>query len=196
VALGFAMQNIAQNFVSGVILLVERSIKPGDILRVEGRLVKVMRMGIRATVSRTLDDEEIIIPNSVLVQNSVTNYTLKDRLYRLRALVGVVYWSDMALVRETLERVAKEIPWREKGPEPRILLRQFGDSSVDFEVSVWISDPWRVQLRLSELHEAIWWALKEAGITIAFPQVDVHLDPPVMRSLEGLARSPSLDGLS
>ena len=193
VALGFAMQNITQNFASGVILLVERSIKPGDILKVEGKLVKVIRMGIRATVSRTLDDEEIIIPNAVLVQNSVTNYTLKDKLYRLRAMVGVVYWSDMALVRETLEKVARQIPWRVENLDPRILLRQFGSSSVDYEVSVWIDDPWRLQLRLSELHEAIWWALKEAGITIAFPQVDVHLDPPVMRSLEGLALSRDSD---
>ncbi|HUV14250.1 MAG TPA: mechanosensitive ion channel domain-containing protein [Acidobacteriota bacterium] len=196
VALGFAMQNITQNFVSGVILLIERSIKPGDILKVEGRLVRVIRMGIRSTVSRSLDDEEIIIPNSMLVQNSVTNYTFKDRLYRLRALVGVVYWSDMALVRETLEKVAGEISWRVKSHEPRILLRQFGSSSVDFDVSVWIDDPWRAQQRLSELYEAIWWALKEAEITIAFPQVDVHLDSPVMRSLADLALPRKPDALS
>lgn len=184
VALGFAMQNITQNFVSGVILLVERSIKPGDVLRVEGRLVKVTRMGIRATVSKTLDDEEIIIPNSVLVQNSVTNYTLKDRLYRLRATVGVVYWSDMAKVRESLEKTAADIPWRVKSQDPRVLLRQFGNSSVDFEVSVWTNEPWLSQRRLSELHEAIWWALKEAEITIAFPQLDVHFDVPVTQSFQ------------
>jgi small-conductance mechanosensitive channel len=186
VALGFAMQNITQNFVSGVILLVERSIKPGDILRVEGKLVKVGRMGIRATVSKTLDEEEIIIPNSVLVQNTVTNYTLKDRLYRLRTTVGVVYWSDMAKVREALENATAEIPWRFQGIDPRILFRQFGSSSVDFEVSVWIDNPWLAQWRLSGLNEAIWWALKEAGITIAFPQVDVHLDTPVTKSFEEL----------
>jgi small-conductance mechanosensitive channel len=186
VALGFAMQNITQNFVSGVILLVERSIKPGDVLRVEGRLVKVARMGIRATVSKTLDDEEIIIPNSVLVQNSVTNYTLKDRLYRLRATVGVVYWSDMAKVRESLEKTAADIPWRVKSQDPRVLLRQFGNSSVDFEVSVWTDEPWLSQRRLSELHEAIWWALKEAEITIAFPQLDVHFDTPVTDSFQEL----------
>jgi small-conductance mechanosensitive channel len=186
VALGFAMQNITQNFVSGVILLVERSIKPGDILRVEGRLVKVIRMGIRATVSRTLDDEEIILPNSVLVQNSVTNFTLKDRLYRLRATVGVVYWSDMAKVREALEKVAGDIAWRVQSMDPRIQLRQFGNSSVDFEVSVWIDEPWRCQQRLSELNEAIWFALKEAEITIAFPQIDVHFDGAVNQSFEEL----------
>ena len=195
VALGFAMQNIVQNFVSGVILLVERSIKPGDILKVEGARVKVVRMGIRATVVRTLADEDMILPNSVLVQNSVTNYTFRDRHYRLSAMVGVVYSSDMALVRKTLEKVAAEIPWRVNSFEPRILLRQFGSSSVDFAVSVWIDDPWRAGQRLSDLQEAIWWALKEVGITIAFPQVDVHFDQPVMSSLEDFVGSSKPDAV-
>ncbi len=188
VALGFAMQNIAQNFVSGVILLIERSIKPGDILEVEGKVVRVSRMGIRSTVSRTLNDEEIIIPNSTLVQNSVKNYTMQDSIYRLRATVGVTYSSDLALVRKTLEGIAHDLPWRLKSREPRILLRQFGSSSVDYEVSVWIDHPWRAFWRLSELNEKIWWAFKELHITIAFPQVDVHFDPPVSDGLAGLSR--------
>jgi small-conductance mechanosensitive channel len=191
VALGFAMQNIAQNFVSGVILLVERSIKPGDILEVEGKIVRVSRMGIRSTVSRTLNDEEIIIPNSTLVQNSVTNYTMQDSIYRLRAAVGVSYSSDLALVRKTLEEVARDLPWRLKSREPRILLRQFGNSSVDYELSVWIDQPWRAFWRLSDLNEAIWWAFKEKNITIAFPQLDLHLDPPVTDSLMRLPRIES-----
>jgi small-conductance mechanosensitive channel len=143
VGLGFAMQNISQNFVSGVILLIERTIKPGDILQLEAELVRVTRMGIRATVSRTLDDEEIIIPNSVLVQNSVKNYTLQDSLFRLRTLVGVIYDSNMALVRETLEGITREIPWRVQTVQPRSLMKQFGNSSVDFDVSLWIDDPWK-----------------------------------------------------
>ena len=98
IGLGFAMQNIAQNFVSGVILLIEQSIKPGDVMEVEGRFVRVREMGIRATIARTLDDEEIIIPNATIVQSTVKNYTLQDSIYRLRATVGVVYDSDRALV--------------------------------------------------------------------------------------------------
>ena len=187
VALGFAMQNITQNFVSGVILLVERTIKPGDVLEVEGELVRVSRMGIRSTAARTLDDESVILPNSVLVQNSVKNLTLRDRYYRLRAVVGVTYSSDMALVRKTLEQAVASLNWRVTNMEPRIILQQFGTSSVDWEVSVWIDHPWRRQVRLGELNEAIWWALKDAGITIAFPQVDVHFDPPVTDSMTRLA---------
>ena len=120
VAFGFAMQNIAQNFVSGVILLVERSIKPGDVLELEGRVVRVVEMGIRATVVRGLDDEEMIVPNAMLVQNTVKNYTLRDQLHRLRALVGVTYSSDMKLVHETLEETARAIEWRVQGRAPRI----------------------------------------------------------------------------
>lgn len=183
IGLGFAMQNIMQNFVSGVILLTERSIKPGDVLQVEGRFVKVQRMGIRATIARTLDEEEIIVPNAAIVQSTVTNYTLRDSIYRLRCGVGVVYGSDMALVRRTLERVAEGVAWRLQDRDPVVLLTGFGSSSVDYEVSVWMDDPWRVRRARSELNEAIWWALKEEGVTIAFPQLDVHFDPPVTEAL-------------
>jgi small-conductance mechanosensitive channel len=186
IGLGFAMQNIMQNFVSGLILLMERTIKPGDVLQVEGQFVKVQRMGIRSTIARTLDEEEIIVPNSTIVQSTVTNYTLRDSLYRLRTTVGVIYGSDMTLVRRTLERVAEDIPWRTKALDPVVLLVQFGGSSVDFEVSVWMDDPWRVRRARSELNEAVWWGLKEAGITIAFPQLDVHFDRPVLEAIKAV----------
>jgi len=188
IGLGFAMQNIAQNFVSGMILLLERSIKPGDVLEVEGRMVKVSRMGIRATEARTLDDEEIIVPNAQIVQSTVTNYTLRDSAYRLRCAVGVSYDSDMAEVRRALESMATGLDWRLDHKAPVVYLTAFGNSSVDWEVSVWIDDPWAVNRRRSQLFEAIWWELKRAGITIAYPQVDVHLDPPVTRALGGIAR--------
>ena len=183
VAIGFAMQNISQNFVSGVILLLERAIKPGDVLQVEGRLVRVRDMGIRATIARTLDEEDIIIPNSYLVASTVTNYTFKDSIYRLRTIVGVVYSSDLALVRRVLEKTADELEWRSQQHPPRIQLKEFADSSVNFEVSVWIDDPWSMQRRRDRLNDAVWWALKEAGVVIAFPQLDVHFDPPVVEAL-------------
>ena len=94
VAIGFAMQNILQNFVSGIILLVERTIKPGDVLEVDGRIVRVEHMSIRATIARTLDDEDIIIPNTSLVQATVKNLTLRDMSFRIRIPVGVSYGSD------------------------------------------------------------------------------------------------------
>jgi small-conductance mechanosensitive channel len=183
IGLGFAMQNIAQNFVSGVILLLEQSIKPGDVMEVEGRFVRVREMGIRATIARTLDDEEIIIPNATIVQSTVKNYTLKDSIYRLRATVGVVYGSDMALVKQTLQRVAVSMSWRNQTKEPLVFLNEFGDSAVVFEVSVWIDDPWVLRRARSDLNEAIWWAFKEKGIVIAFPQLDVHLDREALEAI-------------
>jgi len=183
VGLGFAMQNIAQNFVSGVILLTERAIRPGDILEVEGTVVRVLRMGIRATIVKTRDGEDLIVPNSAIVQSSVKNYTLEDSVFRARATVGVVYGSDMAKVREVLERVALDLKWRLPDPAPQVLMLEFGDSSVNFEVAVWSDDPWKARLAVSDMNEAIWSAFKEHGITIAYPQLDVHFDPPVEKGL-------------
>jgi len=190
VAIGFAMQNVVQNFVAGVILLLERAIKPGDILEVEGQMVRVVQMGIRTTIARTLDDEDLVIPNGTLAQSSVKNYTLRDAHYRVRVQVGVSYGSDMTRVREVLTTTAAAIGWRLPEPEPRILLVQFGSSSVDWEVSVWTEDPWRVRTLRSELHLAIWDALAAAGITIAFPQLDLHVDPELRDALAGAPVTP------
>jgi potassium efflux system protein len=186
VAVGFAMQNITQNFLSGVILLGERAIKPGDIIEVDDVIVRVKEVGIRTTLVRTREEEEVIIPNSTLVQSSVKNFTLNDSLYRVRVQVGVVYSSDMGLVMETLKKAAEGVEGRNTDMEPVILMVGFGDSSVNFDVSIWINHPWDSPANRSELHQAIWWGLKDAGITIAFPQLDVHFDPPVVESLGGM----------
>lgn len=179
VGIGFGLQNIAQNFVSGVILLVERTIKPGDIIEVDSRVVKVQKMGIRATLVRTLDEEDLIVPNSSLVQATVKNFTLYDSLYRVRVKVGVSYSSDLANVKSTLEAVATAIPWRAADHPARVVISDFAPSSVDFEVSVWMREPWRNQQARAELREAIWWAFKKSSIVLAFPQIDVHFDPGV-----------------
>lgn len=189
VGLGFALQNITQNFVSGVILLLERSIKPDDVLEVEGRFVRVRRMGIRTTVARTLDEEEIIVPNSTIVQSTVKNYTLGDNIYRLRTDVGVSYASDMKLVKQVLEETAHAATVRVAEREPLVILRDFADSAVVWEVSIWVDQPWRARRLKGALLEQIWFAFKENGITIAFPQVDVHFDPDLTRSLEAVSKA-------
>lgn len=185
VAIGFAMQTISQNFVAGVILLFERSIKPGDILEVEGQIMSVRELGIRATIARGLNEEDLIIPNSLLVQATVKNYTLRDALYRIDAPVGVAYGSDMREVRDVLETMVEGIEWRSHQQEPVVFMKEFGSSAVNFQVSVFTENPWNLRKQRSELNEAIWWALKDAGITIAFPQLDLHLDPQISRALVG-----------
>ena len=174
VGLGFAMQSIAQNFVSGVILLLERAIKAGDVVEVDGRFVRIVEMGIRSTIARTRDEEELIIPNHTLAQSSVKNFTYRDSLYRLRVPVGVAYSSDMAKVVEVLETVGREMKWRVTNKEPLVLWRDFGDSSMIFELSVWMQDPWTARLAESDIRRSIWNGLQAAGIVIAFPQMDVH----------------------
>jgi potassium efflux system protein len=187
VGFGFAMQNITQNFVSGVILLFERTIKPGDVIEVGGQIVKVHQMSIRATIVRTLDEEDVIVPNSSLVQSNVKNFTLEDNIYRVRVLVGVSYASDVPKVRLVLEACARNMDYREAGFEPRVLLLNFGPSALEFETSVWMRDPWNHRIAASKLREAIWVAFKEQQITIACPQVDVHIDAPVAESLRLLS---------
>jgi small-conductance mechanosensitive channel len=175
VGVGFALQNILQNFVSGVILLAERSITEQDVLLVDGEMILVERIGARATVARTRDDLQRIIPNSTLVQSTVVNYTLSDTTYRVRATVGVAYDSDMERVEAALERAARSVPEREQARDPAILLLEFGDSSVVWEASIWADDPWQARVTRSSLNKAIWQAFQEDGVTIAFPQLDVHV---------------------
>jgi len=186
IAIGFAMQNIVQNFVSGVILMVERSIAPGDILEIENTVVRVIDMGIRTTIVRTLREEELIMPNSIIAQSTVKNFTLNDNEYRLGITVGVSYGSDMKKVMEVLEETAQSMPWRLPEPEPRILLLDFGDSAVIFGVYINVEDPWQQRVYMSDLRKAIWFAFKDADIIIAYNQVDIHFDPPVAEAFEGL----------
>jgi len=174
VGVGFALQNILQNFVSGVILLAERTIKETDILEVNGQTIRVERIGTRATVARTRNDEQMIIPNAELVQSIVTNYTLEDSFYRVAAEVGVSYSSDMRLVREVLTAAATGVEGRVMDRDPIVVMREFGDSAVVWVISIWADDPWVAPLLRSDLNEAVWFALKDANITIAFPQMDVH----------------------
>ncbi len=178
VGVGIAMQGVTQNFVAGVSLLLERTIKPDDILMVDGRVVRITALGVRAAVARTRDEEDLIIPNSLLAQQIVTNYTLHDSLYRLRTTVGVAYESDVDLVFQVLHNVGVQSPDRDETHDPRVLLTGFGDSSINFDLSIWIPDSWTAPPARSRLNHAIWRAFKDNAITIAFPQMDVHLDRP------------------
>lgn len=189
VGIGFALQSIAQNFVAGVILLVERTIRPGDILEVEGKMVKVVLVGIRASIVETRDGEAVIIPNSVLIQTTIKNFTLRDPAVRVRVEVGVTYGSDMRLVKSTLTEVATELNerWGVPDRQPLVVMKGFGDNAVMWEIGVWTDQPFEWRPAVSEISEAIWWAFQAHDITIAFPQVDLHLDPEVNDSIRQLA---------
>ncbi len=172
VGVGFAMQNIVENFVSGIIVLIERSIKPGDVLLLDGTLCRVENMNMRNTIVRTRDDEMRVVPNSLLAQSTVTNITLNRPTYRIRTKVGLHYDSDMERVRQVLSACTESLP---SVLSPRVNLVEFGSSSVDWEVSIWTDDPWRREILKSNLNEAIWFALKKAELTIAYPQMDLNV---------------------
>ncbi len=176
VAIAFAMKTLAENLVSGLILRLERDIERGDVLRTaSGEIVKVEKIGPRATIVRTKAEADQIVPNSQLVQNAIINYTYRDSLHRLETKVGVSYESDLKKVRATLKAVCEGLDWKSARKQPMVLLLDFGDSAVIFRVLVWIEDPWISGRLQSELNEAIWWALKDAGIIIALPQLNVHI---------------------
>jgi small-conductance mechanosensitive channel len=175
VGIGFGLQNIAQNFVSGLILLLERPVKKGDFVQVGEVRGTVRDIRARATVVTTLDNVDIIVPNGQFITEAVTNETFGDRRVRVKVKVGVAYGSDTDRVRRTLLEVAEAHPGVLADPPPRVLFREFGDSSLDFQLLVWLADPRDENPAASELRFAIDRAFREAGIEIPFPQRDLHL---------------------
>ncbi len=175
VGIGFGLQAIVNNFASGLILLFERPIKVGDMIQVGTEMGEVKKLGLRATVVRTFDNADIVIPNSDLITAQVTNWTLADRHIRVKVPVGVAYGSDVAGVQEILLTCAEENPIVLNHPKPRALFLAFGASSLDFELRVWISDFSDRRQVLSELNQDIESEFSSAGIEIPFPQADLHL---------------------
>jgi small-conductance mechanosensitive channel len=175
VGIGFGLQNIAQNFVSGVILLLERPVKKGDFVHVGEVRGTVRDIRARATVVTTLDNVDIIVPNGQFIAEPVTNATLDDRRVRVRIAVGVAYGSETERVRDILREVASANPAVLAHPEPQVLFQDFGESSLDFVLLAWLGDPREESPVASELRFAIDRAFRAAGIEIPFPQRDLHL---------------------
>ncbi|HHD56701.1 MAG TPA: mechanosensitive ion channel family protein, partial [Desulfobulbaceae bacterium] len=192
VGIGFGLQAIVNNFASGLILLFERPIKVGDMIQVGNDMGEVKKLGLRATVVRTFDNADIVIPNSDLITGQVTNWTLADRHIRVKVPVGVAYGTDIAKVLEILQGCAENNPMVLNQPKARALFLAFGDSSLDFELRVWIAEFTDRRLVLSELNQDIESEFSSAGIEIPFPQTDVHfrsLDDEVLEKIE-----PTLSG--
>jgi small-conductance mechanosensitive channel len=175
IGIGFGLQNIAQNFVSGLILLLERPVKKGDFVVVGDTRGTVRSIHARATVITTLDNVDILVPNGEFITESVINQTYRDRQLRLQIAVGVAYGSDTELVRQTLLGVAHDSPAVIRKNDSAVLFEDFGDSSLDFMLMVWIENPQAQRRVASDLRYAIDRAFREAGIEIPFPQRDLHL---------------------
>ena len=175
VGIGFGLQEIMGNFISGILLFFEGALKPGDVVEVDGEITLVKRVSIRATTVQTFNHIEKIVPNQKFLTSSVITYTGSDRISRYLIPVGVSYKSDPEAVIEILLKVAKEHPKVLGNPKPMVFLIGFGDSSIDFELAVWLNNPIIWKLVTSELNRAIWQAFAEHNIEIPFPQRDLHI---------------------
>jgi small-conductance mechanosensitive channel len=186
VGIGFGLQNIVNNFVSGLILLFERPIQVGDAVEVGPLSGEVRRIGIRSSTIRTWEGSELIVPNGALIADTVTNWTLSDRMRRIEIPIGVAYGTDPRRVLQILGEVANAHPDIIPHPAVVVLFTGFGDSSLDFVVRGWTADFERWVNVRSELMVAIAEALQKAEIEIPFPQRDLHvrsIDAAVARSL-------------
>ncbi len=181
-AIGFGFQKTFGNLISGIILLMDRSIKPGDVIVVGDSFGWVEKIGMRAVSVVTRDGKEHLIPNENLMTQEVENWSFSDKNVRVRIPVGVSYASDMVQVQDLLLQAARESPRVLDVPAPNVWMAGYGESSVKFEVLVWINDPeGGVGNVKSDVLNRLWWLFKEAGVELPFPQRDLNLKhwPPL-----------------
>ena len=183
VGVGFGLQNIASNFISGLVILAERPITIGDRVEVAGVVGQVQQIHARSTVIVTNDNIAMIVPNSKFIDSPVTNWTYGDPRVRFRVPIGVAYGSDVKKVSEALIAAGRSNAHVLEDPAPSVFLKQFGESSIDFELVVWSAEMSHRPSRFkSDLNFAIEEKLREAGIEIPFPQRDLHIRSGVLRT--------------
>jgi small-conductance mechanosensitive channel len=175
VGIGIGLQDIVANFVSGLVLLFEQSLKPGDMVELDGRISKVEKISLRATTVRTFTNEELIIPNASFTTNQVKNLTKSDRLIRLVLPFGVSYKSDPEMIRRLAVETCQRHSLVLANPPPKLLFRGYGESSIDFELMVGIDRPELTMAIKSDLYYMLWKTFAKNDITIPFPQRDLNL---------------------
>ena len=186
VGVGFGLQNIASNFISGLVILAERPITIGDRVEVAGIVGRVEQIRARSTVIVTSDNIAMIVPNSKFIDSPVTNWHYGDPRVRFRLPVGVAYGSDLNKVREALVAAAREHSATLSDPEPAAYLEKFGDSTIDFELIAWSQEmSYRPRRFRSDLNYLIYKHLTAAGIEIPYPQRDLHIRDGVIK-VQGL----------
>ncbi len=175
VGIGFGLQNVVNNFVSGLILLIERPIKVGDWIVIGTHEGYVRQINVRATEIQTFQRASVIIPNAELLSSALVNWTHKDTQARVEVQVGVAYGSDTAKVQDLLLDCAKSHPKVSRWPQPYVLFQDFGDSSLDFEVRFFIAQADQTRLIASDVRFAVDAAFRQHEVEIPFPQRDVHV---------------------
>ncbi len=179
-AIGFGLQKTFGNLISGIILLMDRSIKPGDVIAVgdgaQRTVGQVNRIGIRAVSVTTRDQIEYLIPNELLMTSQVENWSFSTRDVRLRIPVGIAYGSDIELAEKLMLQAAMETERVHKRPLPTVWLSAFGESAIQFEIQLWIDDPEAgVGNIRSDVLKRIWALFRDNGVRLPFPQRDIHV---------------------
>ncbi len=175
IGIGFGLQDIVNNFVSGLILLFERPVKVGDAVIIDGQWGAIIKIGMRSTVVETWDRSELIVPNSHMISEKVLNWTLSSNVSRVTVKVGVKYGTDLEKVIKILNKVGDGHPAVVEDPPPSAIFTEFGDSSINFELRVWVDDIKNRLTLISDLGVAINKEFRKAGVEIPFPQRDLHL---------------------
>ena len=185
VGVGFGLQNIINNFVSGIIILAERPISIGDRIDVAGVAGRVTKIQLRSTTVVTNDNITMIVPNADFISNTVTNWSHGDPKVRIRVPIGVAYGSDLKLLQRLLLEAAEEHPKALRDPSPVVLFTEFGDSSLNFELGVWTQEMTATPIHFtSQMNFIIEQKLRENDIEIPFPQRDLHVRSGLPESQE------------
>ena len=185
VGVGFGLQNIINNFVSGIIILAERPISIGDRIEVAGVAGRVTKIQLRSTTVVTNDNITMIVPNADFISNTVTNWSHGDPKVRIRVPIGVAYGSDLKLLQRLLLEAAEEHPKALRDPSPVVLFTEFGDSSLNFELGVWTQEMTATPIHFtSQMNFIIEQKLRENDIEIPFPQRDLHVRSGLPESQE------------
>lgn len=179
-AIGFGLQKTFGNLISGIIMLMDRSIKPGDVIAVgsgaDKTVGQVNRIGIRAVSVTTRDQIEYLIPNELLMTSTVENWSFSTRDVRLKVPVGIAYGSDIALAERLMLQAAHETDRVHLDPAPTVWLHAFGDSAIEFEIQLWIDDPEAgVGNVRSDVLKRIWELFNQHGVHLPYPQRDLHI---------------------
>ena len=176
VGLGFGLQKVVSNFVSGVILLMDRSIKPGDVVEISGTYGRINKLAGRYTSVISRDGREHLIPNEDMVTQTVINWTFSHRMVRRHIPVGISYKSDVDLAMKLMIEAADDVSRVLDDPAPRVLIKGFGDSAIDLELRMWIRDAKNgVSNVASEVYYKIWQKFNAQGVEFPYPQRDIHI---------------------
>ncbi|MDG2991684.1 mechanosensitive ion channel [Candidatus Synechococcus calcipolaris G9] len=196
VGIGFGLQDVTRNLISGLILLIERKVKVGDFIEMDQIAGYISEISIRSTVIRTFQGAEVLVPNVNLADNQVTNWNYSNCHGRIDLPVGVAYGSDPVLVTEVLLNLAHSAPHVLHDPPPRVIFQGFGDSSLDFELWIWVDAIDRRIVIRSDLNFKIEYTFRQHGIEIPFPQVDLwYRNPPKLPASPNPGTEPSTDPL-